>query len=445
MGARSLGVQQEEMTVSGQNLANVNNSAYAEEQLEVSESTPDESSIGDEGTGVQITGITEIRDPFLDTQIQGEASTTGSLTAQQTNLQNAEAYLDEQISSTTASMFAAFQGLTTDPSNLSLRTTATNAAQTVATQFTTVSGQLTNIQNGLNTSIKNDVATANQDLTTIASLNQQIVEAQNSGGSAVQLVDQREQTLESLAGVANFTTSAQANGAVNVSIGGITMVSGINVTDGLQAYDPGTGNLMVEDTNSSAPITLTGGSIAGEITARDGALASLQSGLNTLASQLITNVNSIYSTGYDLNGNTGQDFFTGTDASNIAVNSTVLSDPSSFQASSEAGDAGNDSIALSLAKLGNQAIAGLGNQTFSSNYAQTVSDLGTSISTVNDNLSASQAVSQMLTTQRANTSGVSLDGEMTNLIEYQKAYEASAELITTVNEMLQTVVNMKTS
>jgi flagellar hook-associated protein 1 FlgK len=460
MGARSLGVQQEEMTVSGQNLANVNNSAYAEEQLEVSESTPDESSIGDEGTGVQITGITEIRDPFLDTQIQGEASTTGSLTAQQTNLQNAEAYLDEQISSTTSSntpdsanglaadlssMFAAFQGLTTDPSNLSLRTTATNAAQTVATQFTTVSGQLTNIQNGLNTSIKNDVATANQDLTTIASLNQQIVEAQNSGGSAVQLVDQREQTLESLAGVANFTTSAQANGAVNVSIGGITMVSGINVTDGLQAYDPGTGNLMVEDTNSSAPITLTGGSIAGEITARDGALAGLQSGLNTLASQLITNVNSIYSTGYDLNGNTGQDFFTGTDASNIAVNSTVLSDPSSFQASSEAGDAGNDSIALSLAKLGNQAIAGLGNQTFSSNYAQTVSDLGTSISTVNDNLSASQAVSQMLTTQRANTSGVSLDGEMTNLIEYQKAYEASAELITTVNEMLQTVVNMKTS
>ena len=47
MGARSLGVQQEEMTVSGQNLANVNNSAYAEEQLAVSESTPDETSIGD--------------------------------------------------------------------------------------------------------------------------------------------------------------------------------------------------------------------------------------------------------------------------------------------------------------------------------------------------------------------------------------------------------------
>ena len=458
MGSRSLGVQQEEMTVSGQNLANVNNSAYAEEQLAVSESTPDETSIGDEGTGVQVNGITEIRDPFLDTQIQGETSTTGSLTAQQTNLQNAEAYLNEQITSTISSdtpdsanglaadlssMFAAFQSLTTDPSNLSLRTTATNAAQTVATQFTTVSAQLTNIQKGLNTSIQNDVATANQDLTTIASLNQQIVEAQNSGGSAVQLVDQREQTLESLAGVANFTTSAQANGAVNVSIGGITMVSGVNVTDGLQAYDPGTGNLMVEDTNSSTPITLTGGSIAGEITARDGALASLQSGLNTLASQLITNVNSIYSTGYDLNGNTGQDLFTGTDASNIGVNSTVLSDPSSFQASSAAGDAGNDSIALSLAKLGNQAIAGLGNQTFSSNYAQTVSDLGTSISNVNGDLSASQAVSQMLTTQRTNTSGVSLDGEMTNLIEYQKAYEASAELITTVNEMLQTVVNMK--
>jgi flagellar hook-associated protein 1 FlgK len=271
------------------------------------------------------------------------------------------------------------------------------------------------------------------------------VAADAAGGSADQLVDQREQTLENLAGLANFTTTAQSNGAVDVNIGGVAMVSGGSVSDQLQAYDPGNGQLQVRAQNAGTPITLTGGSIAGEITARDGGLASLQSGLNTLASQLITQVNTIYSTGYDLNGNTGQDLFTGTNASDIGVNSNVASDPSQFQAAGAPGAAGDNSVVLALAQLGSQNVAGLNNQTFSANYAQTVSDLGSAISSVNDKLNTSQVVTQMLTNDRASTSGVNLDSEMTNLIQYQKAYEASAEMITTLNEMLQTLVTMKTT
>jgi flagellar hook-associated protein 1 FlgK len=459
MGARSLSVQQEEMTVSGQNLANVNNNYYSEEQLEVSESAPLETTYGEEGTGDQITGISNSRNPLLDSQIQAEASTSGSLTAQQTNLQYAEAYLDEQISSTSSSttpdspnglaadlsnLFDSFQSLSTDPSNLSLRQTAVESAQQVTAQFNQVSTQLSTVQANLNTSVQNDVGSANADLNTIASLNQQIVAAQGAGGSADQLNDQREQTLENLAGLANFSTTSEPNGAVDVSIGGVTMVSGANVSDNLQTYADSNGNLQVQAQTAGTQITLTGGSIAGEITSRDGALASLQSGLNTLASQLITQVNTTYSAGYDLNGNTGQDLFTGTGASDIGVNSNVANDPSQFQAAGAPGAAGDNSVVLSLAELGSQNIAGLNNQTFSANYAQSVSDLGNSISTVNDQLNNSSAVTQMLTNERSATSGVSTDTEMTNLIQYQKAYEASAELITTLNEMLQTVVAMKT-
>jgi len=459
MAARSLAVQQEEMTISGQNVANVNNTSYADEQLVVSDSTPLDTSIGDEGTGVQATGISDSRNPLLDSQIQAEGSVTGSLTAQQTNLQNAESYLDEQISSTSSSstpesttglaadlsnLFASFQSLSTDPSDLSSRQTAVQSAQEVTAQFNQVSSQLSTVQADLNTSVQNDVASSNQDLSTIASLNQQIFAAQVSGGSADQLVDQREQTLESLAGLANLSTTAESNGTVDVSIGGVTMVSGEKVTDNLQTYDSGSGQLLIQAKNAGTPITLTGGSIEGEMTARDGALASLQSGLNNLASQLMAQVNTIYSAGYDLNGNTGQDLFTGSDASNIGVSSNVASDPSQFQAAGAPGAAGDNTVALSLAQLGNQNIAGLNNQTFSQNYAQNVSDLGNSISVVNEKLNNSQSVTEMLTNERASTSGVSLDGEMTNLIQYQKAYEASAEMITTLNEMMQTVVDMKT-
>ena len=214
MAARSLSVQQEEMTISGQNLANVNNPAYAEEQLDVSESTPLETPIGGEGTGIQMTGIASLRDPLLDSQIQAEASTAGSLTAQQTNLQNAEAYLNEQISSSSSSatpdspnglasdlsnLFGSFQSLSTNPSDLSLRQTAVQSAQQVAAQFNQVSTQLSTVQADLNTSVQNDVASSNQDLSTIATLNGQIAAAEASGGSADQLVDQREKTLEHLA------------------------------------------------------------------------------------------------------------------------------------------------------------------------------------------------------------------------------------------------------
>jgi flagellar hook-associated protein 1 FlgK len=160
---------------------------------------------------------------------------------------------------------------------------------------------------------------------------------------------------------------------------------------------------------------------------------------------LITNVNSIYSQGYDANGDTGQDLFTGTDASDIAVNSSLVADPSLFQYSGSSTPGSTDNTTVKeLTELSNQNISGLSNQTFSENYDNTVTNLGSAISSVNNQLSTSQSVGSMLTNQRDSIAGVSLDDQMTNLIQYQKAYEASAELVTTVNEMLETVVEMKT-
>ncbi len=459
MAARSLSVQQEEMAISGQNVSNANNASYAEEQLVTSQSTPLYTTIGYEGTGIQMTDITSSRNPLIDSQIQAETSVTGSLNLQQSSLQNAEAYLNETITSSSSSsaanspnglaaglsnLFDSFQSLSANPSDTSLRQTTISAAQQMASQFNQVSSQLSTVQQGLNTSIQNDVASANQNLSAIATLNSQIVAAQAAGTGAPQLVDEREQALESLAGFANISTTTQANGAVDVSIGGHAMVTGGTAADSLQTYADGNGNLQVQSAATGAAITLTGGSIEGAFTSRDGALASLQGGLNTLASQLITQVNTVYSAGYDLHGNTGQNFFTGSSAANIGVNSSVANDPSQFQAAGTAGATGDNTVALSLAELGSQNISGLGNLTFSGSYANTVSNLGAAISTVNDKLNSSQAVTQMLTTARASPSGVSVDQEMPNLLQYQKAYAASAEVITTLNEMMQTLNAMKT-
>jgi flagellar hook-associated protein 1 FlgK len=454
LASRSLATQQERTAVAGQNMANVNNPDYARQRVIVQTSAPLDTPIGEEGTGADVVSIAEVRDSLLDNQIQLENSSTGSYTAQQSALQDAEAYLGEQLtnnSSATSSanglaaklsnLFNSFSSLTTGSGNPA---TVVQRAQEVAAQFNQVSANLSLTRNNLNASIRNDIASSNQDLSDIAALNHQIVLAQAGGGTANELVDERQQKIDDLAGMVNISTSTEANGSMDVSIGGVAMVTGGNAVNSLQPDENGGGQTLVRDANTAMPLTVTGGSIGGNITARDGALAGLQNSLDTLASQMITQVNSIYSAGYNSSGGTGQPFFTGTGATNIAVNSALVSDPSQFQSSGTAGASGDTQIALALANLATQDNPALGNQSLTQNYAQAVSTLGNAIVTATDQLNTSQALSTTLTNQRSSESGVSIDEEMTNLLQFQKAYEASAQLVNTLNSMMETVINMKT-
>ena len=256
-------------------------------------------------------------------------------------------------------------------------------------------------------------------------------------------MDLREQDFENLSKLANIQTASNSDGTVSVSIGGQQLVTGNKLTDTLATYDPGNGNLLVQTATSATPLALSGGSIRGIIDARDGALATLRGGLDTMASSLITQVNGIYKSGYDLNGNKGADFFTGSDAATIGVNPAVANDPSQIQAAGTANAAGDNSIALQLAQLGQQTIAALNHQTFSGAYAQDVQNFGNALANANNQVGNYNSVNTMLLNQRDSVSGVSLEEETTNLITYQKAYEASAKIISTVNEMLQTVIAMK--
>jgi flagellar hook-associated protein 1 FlgK len=461
LGARSLQTQQQGVAVAGHNLANANNPAYARQVLEIQTSTPLPTSIGSVGTGADAVAITQVRDTLLDQQVQVEASITGSLQSQQTALQTAQDNLGEQLQSTSSSsdnttnvgspgaldsdltsLFNAFQDLSTDPSSITSRQEVIASAQQLTSQFNQLDQRLTSINDQLNQSVQTDVTSANQLLSDIASLNQQIVGAEAGTGAANDLRDLRQQKVEALSQLITVQSSNDSNGDVNLSVGGQLLVAAGSVQDTLQAYDSGGGQLLVRTTTAGAPLTLTGGSIAGTIDARDGALNSLQDGINSLATQLISQVNTVYNPGYDLNGNTGANFLTGTNATNIGVNTTLANDPSSLQASGSAGAAGDNQVALALAQMADTSQADLGNQTFSESYNSTITALGSSLNTVNTQLTDQQSVQTMLQNERSSVSGVSIDEEMTNLITYQRAYQASAELVTTVNQMLSSLVTL---
>jgi flagellar hook-associated protein 1 FlgK len=466
LGARSLQVQRQGVEVAGHNLANANNPAYARQRIALVTALTIPTPIGPQGTGADVVGIRQLRSALLDYQIVGEASVRGYLEAQQQALQFGEAVLGQSvdrladgplgsaaaqgvggqhgIAEGLAGLFAAFQSLSTNPTSITERQAALLQAQTLANQFNQIDARLSTLRASLNDTVTADVTEVNDLLRGIAGLNQQIIAAENGApGTANDLRDLRQQKLEALARLVNLQAVEQANGGVDLAIAGAGVLAGPTVLDTLEAYDPGTGNLLVRTATGGTPLALTGGSLQGVIEARDGALTTLRNDLNTLAAQFITQVNAIHSGGFGLNGTTGANFFTGTGAADIAVNAALLADPARLQASGVNGAVGDNQVALALAQLGNQPQAALNDQTFSRSYAHTVAAFGQTIFSVNGALSDQEIVEKMLWRQRDAVSGVSLDEEMTDLIKFQKAFEASARLIVTVDEMLQTVVDLK--
>jgi flagellar hook-associated protein 1 FlgK len=465
LATRSLSTQRVGTEIAGHNLANVNNSAYARQRVNIETALPIPTELGPQGTGADAVSIRQIRDQLLDRQIQNETSVRGWLEAQQQALQYAQANLGQEIDRQAsgaegaaatggvggqnglaeglAGFFNAFQSLSTNPTNLAERQVLLIKAQNLAVQFNQIDQRLANVHSSLNNAIQIDVDNANRLISDVAKLNEQIVAAEiGIGGTANDLRDIRQQRLEELAKLVNFSTTAQPSGSVDIVINGTPITSGALVNDQLEAYDPGSGSLLLRLQNSGTPVNLTSGSLQGTIEARDGGLATLRQELNQLAAHLVSTVNTLHTPGYDLTGNTGQAFFTGTNAATLAVNTTLTTDPGRIQAADAPNAPGNNRIALALAQLAQQNQAALGNQTFNQRYGQTVAAVGQSLSSVNAQLNNQQIVESMLLRQRDAVGGVSIDEEMTDLIKYQRAFEASARLVTTLDEMLTILVNL---
>ncbi len=466
LAARSLQTQMTGVEVSGQNLANVNTTGYTRQRVDIQTSADVTTAIGPEGTGANAVAIQQLVNSLLNNQIQGQQSTSGYWNAQQSALQSAQTDLNEFLNgtgsssstssaadSTTSSglssqlsgLFSAFQSLATSPTSMTARQAVINQAQNLASTFNQIDGQLNTLHDALNTSLNNDVGSANKLLTDIASLNSEISSAEFNGGTANDLLDAREQDLENLSNLVNVQTSTGTGNSVNVSIGGQTLVSGNHLMDTLQTYDAGNGQLLVQTATGGVPLTLTGGSIQGTIDARDNTLTTLHNGVIALAYNLIIEVNSIHSGGYSLTGSSGANFFSGTGSSDISVNQSLVDNPALIQASGSSTATGDNSVALALAQLVSTTNAGLGNQTFGDAYTQTVAGMGDALQTANDQVTNQTAVTNMLQIQRGSVSGVNVDEEMTNLMGFQRAYEASAQLVTTINTLMGDTLAMKTA
>jgi len=164
--------------------------------------------------------------------------------------------------------------------------------------------------------------------------------------------------------------------------------------------------------------------------------------LNNMAKTLVKQVNKIHSSGYGLNDSVQRNFFNNanTTAKNISINKTLLNNPGDIAASSMPGEAGNNNIAIQLSKLQNKKV--LNGQTLGTNAISMMSKPGNRITELKSQIKTQKSAKELLFNQQQSQSGVNIDNQLTNLIKYQNAYQASAKVLTAGRQMSNALLSI---
>lgn len=455
LGSRSLETYRKAIDTSGHNVANVNTPGYTRQRVVV-ESITTTGDIGTAGAGAEATRIVGLRNDFAQRQLQIESSLEGSLevrdealrqtltTLQETIDRNSEGGTSTNgISEKLTDFFGAAHTLASDPASAPHRVVFLQKAQDLAAKFNQIDQRLAAVGRDLNNRLESEVNHANTLLQQIAALNQNIAgEEAGDIGTANDLRDVRQTKIEQLAKIVKLDAVEQANGAVTIVVDGQPLVEGMEVFGTLETFDPGDGNPLVRIAGQAAAINPGAGVLEGVISVRDGQLARVRDEVNEVAAAFIAEANAIHAAGFSVNGSSGAALFTGIDASDMSLNPDLLADSSLLQAAGVPGAPGNNEAILGLARLGNSAVAALGDKTFSEKHAQNIAALAQDVAGARIDLEDQQAMTRFVKAQRDSVSAVSLDEEMANLVMFQKAFQASAKLISMTDEMLATIIGM---
>jgi flagellar hook-associated protein 1 FlgK len=396
------------------------------------------------GTGVVLDKIESLRDSMLQIQINQATQQNSSLNAslqQLKQIQTQFASSTSGIGADISNFFNSLQQLSPNPSDLTLRQGVLTAADTLATDFNTAAQNLQTQRANVDQNVVQTVTEVNSLTSQIASVDQQISNLQSINQAPGALVDQQNNLIQQLSALVDVQVIPTGQGITVATANGTTLVSGSQSTAlTTQVGSNGMHDIMAgaQDITSS----LTGGSLAGLIQIRDQEISSIGTSLDQLASGLATALNTANAQGYDLNGNQGGNIFAPPPAGGVgaaAAMTVTMTDPALVAASSD-GTSGSNGNLANLSAVANQAVAN--GQTPIDAYSTLVGQIGNTTSNTSADADASNAILQQLQDQNGSVSGVSIDEEASNLIQYQTAYQAAARVVTTVNLLMLDAVNL---
>lgn len=466
---RALMAQQLGINTTAHNIANANTPGFSHQDVIMVQTDPftvpamNRSGLaGQIGTGVNVTEIRRIRDEFLDKQFRLQNQGQAYWQTFDLNMKSIEDIFNEPsdngLAQTLAQFWNRWRDLTNDPQDLGVRMSLREQSADLTSFIRTAYGQLVQKQRHLDEQIVTNVREINGIASQIESLNSQITKVVAIGDQPNDLRDRRDLLLDQLSKITRMTAFEMPDGSVAVSIGG-TQIVGQDYFNPIKTQLNAQGFNDLQWSADGSPVTILGGEIKAQLDLRgtivggvmQGTIPSAIQSLNDLASTLVTEVNGVHAAGFGLNGLQGN-FFTATagrEAETIDLVANIKSDVAYIAAAATdptgSGGPGDGENARLIAGIQFALNLPVGASPFTATiddfYRAFISALG-STSQEAERQAANQAILVQHTDQaRLSVSGTSLDQEATNMIKYQRAYEAAARMVTTFDDMLDTIIN----
>ncbi len=433
---RGLLAQQRLLDTTGHNIANASTQGYSRQEASLVASPALEIPAGGIaggsgahlGSGVDVQSFRRVRDQFIDLQYRGQNTNLGEWKARATSLSQAEGSLSEPGENGINQQLSEFWDAWSDLANANGNDV--NAAKQAVVEkgaaltdaFNSVRSQIDLVKNQSYAEYSDLTRPASpgdaggevaQIATQIADLNDTIKRFITTGDVPNDLLDRRDLLLDQLSEYGQISVDPQTDGTINVGFGASNpIVTGTNATwagpPAGDAWSPG-GRL-----GALLDVSKPGGTLDGYLTT-----------LDTIASNLVSTVNGAY-------GGAFFDAGAGPTAATIDVSAALLANPQVLDPGS--GASGSRDLALAVSQLRDGA-------SVDGAYRAFVAKVGADSREATRQEGNAQVLTDSVENRRQSVSGVSLDEEMSNLVRFQRSYQASARAMSTLDEMLDVLIN----
>ncbi len=478
----SLEVNQKSIEIVGNNISNVNTEGYSRQSTEL---TPYPSVYFGEffvGNGVKVENVRRDHDVFLTDQIHEKAAELGFQKGQARSLKELErvfAITDDSIATDTDKFFDTWQKLSASPADLVLRDSVIRQGSVLGTHFANTINEINAIESNINDEIASKIDDINARIAQIADLNEKIFNIEISGQQANSARDQRDVLAKELAQAIGAQNYEDKRGMMAVQLpGGLPLVAG-NMPMEIKTVTSGS-NLEIQLEAGGTTRTLNknflGGELEGLTHVKNDIIPDLRNDLDQLAYSIAMEVNAVHAGGTGLDGTVhpggaGLDGYVGNffdDPPNLTgaidpgqpawfgaaralmVTITNAESVAAGARPAVAGDPaapGDNTNALVISKIG-EAITvppppGTSIDTFNSYYGKMVARMGLAVNQNEIREKGAEDAMVQLDNMNNGMVGVSLEEEMISLIQYQRGFESSAKFLSTVDELMNSLINIK--
>jgi flagellar hook-associated protein 1 FlgK len=434
---------QRSLDVASNNIANAGNKDYRRQRAVLSTETTQQYAGITWGSGIKMDDIERIRDSLTESQIISNTQRHSYFDKSSVLLGQIEEIYSEPselgLSNLMGDFFSSWSELSANPTSSALRGNVVYSAENLGSKVEEINDSYKVVKSSIYYEFKDDVREINNTLSTLQSVNRQISEARGIGQNANDLMDKRDLLVDDLSKLTNITVNYESDETVNVSIGGVFAVDKGNYTEfELSSVE---GELAMVTKNGGRKADLTGGEMGALVDTFTNKIPSYQNQLDDIINQLVTSVNDIHNSGQTLDDppQPGLDFFSGYENGKLTINDAILDDYNKIAASSD-GTSGNGEIAIQIFELSDAKLLN-GNRLIDS-YSTLLSGVGSDKQNADSLEESGKMVLEQLQNQKDSYSAVSVDEEMLDVMKFQKAYEASAKLISMADEMLEILMQM---